>query len=125
MIPEQYHPTVEFIEDRVDEWTAMLDMPGVKIRHAFLATTNEEDHTTCALTASEWTYRAAKIEWYLPALAVQSLADIENMVVHELVHVLLGSIRSRLKSGSEDHEELATENVARALLAVRNATRGD
>lgn len=101
---------------------ARIDLPGVTIRHAFLATTHASDTTTVAETTCEWQYRRAKIEWFLPALMTNDDAALREIVAHEYAHVLIGSVNDRLKSGSEDHLEIATENVARAIIAALRGT---
>lgn len=117
------------IQERIAEiaarWERMIDLPGIDITHVYVNSTNDDDVDTAATTSTAWIYRQAEIKWYLTACAGMDDEGLELVVIHELVHVLLATLKDRLKAGSDEHCEHATENVARALLAVRNATRGD
>lgn len=112
------------IDALVAEWQQRLDLPGVSIYNVFVDSTIDDDETA-AITDCKWAYRQAEIRWSLTVCASMGHDELEGVVVHELAHVLLGVLDDRLKAGSDDHCEYATENVARALLAVRDATRGD
>jgi hypothetical protein len=116
--------TVPRIAVYADWWEQRLDLPGIAINHVFIESSHDDDDTA-ATTDCRWPYRSAEIKWYVPVCAGMDDVSLEATVVHELVHVLLGVIDDRLKAGSDEHIEHATQNVACALLAVRNAFRGD
>ncbi len=105
----------------VREWEPLLDLPGVAVEHRFHDTFLDPANpdATCAQAVTRWQYREAVIHWYLPGAVRQTSDELENTLVHEYVHIMLAPTHDRLKAGSEEHDELATENVARALLATR------
>lgn len=104
------------IEKSVRLWTPRLDLPGIDIEHRFLDTVKEGDETRIADTEVSWPYRHAQIDWWIGHACRFDAAYLNTRVVHENTHVLLGPIADRLKPGSDDLLEFATENVARALL---------
>lgn len=104
------------LQKLIAEWEPRLDLPGIEVRHGFLETYDVDDPTKCAETTIEWQYRAAKIEWYLPMLTSRNDATLEDIVVHEFAHIIIGPLHDRFKANSTDLEELAVESIARALI---------
>lgn len=110
----------------VEMWRDRMDLSHMDISNVFIPSLHGEEDggdaidDTAALTAGDWQYRSATITWHLPCVAVMTDRALEEVVVHELCHVLLCPLAHSLKVGSEKLEELATENVARALLRYRD-----
>jgi len=113
-----------WVLDLALEWEVLLDLPSITVEHVFVPTTRDDDADTAADTDPKWQYRQATIRWYLPVCASMGREALEAVLVHEYAHVLMGAINDRLKPGSDEHAEYATENVARALLALRYTDRG-
>lgn len=122
---ERHKARVLRIARKVEKY---MDMSPWDIEHQF-HDGFYEDHvqadeygTTCATTVNRWEYRMARIQWFLTTVAMQSDEKLEEVMVHEFCHVLLGPMHSVIKAG--DHcsklEELATENVMRAIRSARN-----
>lgn len=111
---------IKRIQDYVDIWEPMLDLPGVDVEHVFLPRVAEEDHTMVADTSASWEYRCATIRWYLGRVATLDDNDLENSVVHEYVHVLLAVMEKHLpeRYRNSENSEHAVENITRALTAV-------
>jgi hypothetical protein len=114
---EHFDLTVARIQAMCDEWEPYFDLPGINVEHRFLDTRLDEELLTAADTEVKWQYRWAVIRWYVPAVVGVPDEELRGIVVHEYAHVLLGPIVDRLRSGSDELNELATENVARALLS--------
>lgn len=72
-----------------------------------------------------WQYRAATITFNLPA--VEQLTDerLEEMVVHELSHLLIGSIRDYSNDAQRQMTEFAVTNIARSLVWASKMDRSD
>lgn len=74
-----------------------------------------------------WKYRTATITFYLPKIAESSDTEVENVVVHELCHVLLSPISVNMVDLNEDYQqqvmEFNTELVAQAFGWVYQAGR--
>lgn len=111
-----------------DEVEIDLDLGWVQVSHVFcdsMAGEESDDlETTAAVTLASWEYRTATITWYLPMVACMHRDRIKLCAIHEYVHVLLGPIKEHIKTTSHalKLEELATENVARAIVSALAAT---
>lgn len=118
----QIERTEATIRRLVKEWEPLLDLPGVAVEHRFHNTFLDPANpdATCAQAVTRWQYREAVIHWYMSGAVRQTRDELENTLVHEYVHIMMAPVHERLKAGSEEHDELATENVARALLATRH-----
>ncbi|MGZ4518814.1 MAG: hypothetical protein ACXVGB_00150 [Mycobacteriaceae bacterium] len=118
--------TARFKRDRkrirrlVKKWEPLLALPGVDVHHAFIANFKEGDDEfwTPAECEADPQYRSARIKWFMHSVARLADEDLEEVLVHEYVHILLSPLDKFLKKGSTDPCELATQNVALALLGV-------
>jgi predicted SprT family Zn-dependent metalloprotease len=104
----------------VGEWVPIMGLEWYTINHQFNEATDSSDEQTQATTNTTWYYREATMTWHLPKLALLEDDELENVVVHELVHILLDPIHPE-GDGINHHLEYATECLARALLAARKA----
>ena len=104
------------IVDYTKEWQRLLDLDHFTIGISFVNGYKPDDSDTVAETSCYWQYRTAEITYYL-ALAKRT-ADIELVVIHELVHILVAPMADACK-GKRQQCELAVENTARAILNVR------
>lgn len=122
------HPDRKNLEKRVlvlvDKWAPLMDLGHFEIANVFHDDLRGEEaddlESTAAATTTAWEYRSASITWYLPAVAAMTDEGLEQVVVHELCHVLLAPLKEALKANTIKVEELATENVARAVLKARS-----
>lgn len=106
-----------------DEWVELLNLSWIDITLVRNDGCHAENDAVAADTTTKWHYRQAMIRVYLAALATSSDKEIENVIVHELAHVLVNSMEDKLPAKYEENCELAVENIARALVDVRNASR--
>lgn len=109
------------VREFADDWEPLLDLPGISVTHKFHDRYFDEENldTTAANTVYQWEYRQAVIHWYLPTVARMDDNDIEMAVVHEYAHLLTGPVRDLITSNKHERLELATENVARALIFIK------
>ena len=75
-------------------------------------TDNKEVQGTCQ---SFWQYRSATLTFYLASLSGVNDRDLEDMVIHELCHILVAPVEDYSSPDKQDKTELATTNVAFAL----------
>jgi hypothetical protein len=108
-------------------WQKRIGLAHFDITHVFLDSyygdDGEEDFKVTAVTESRWQYLQAKIKWYLPSAVRHDAARLEEILVHELCHVLLAPEQTHMKARHSEHLELATEMVARAVLAGWKGTK--
>jgi predicted SprT family Zn-dependent metalloprotease len=66
----------------------------------------------------DWRYMHAYIGVCVPSVARVSDEELENAVVHELVHILVNEMQKK----DQDHEERAVTLTTKAILFVRDLT---
>lgn len=116
--PTEIHNSLwERIERIFTHWTEVLELNWMHLVLYRSDTSNSDDADCAADTSAKWQYRSAKITVYLPTVANHSDEDLEGIIVHELVHVLIHPMESLTKDKDTDQCELAVENVALALMA--------
>lgn len=143
MSNKRYQEVEKFILLRKTDFIDFLGLEYFDIEFAFLDSfygdDSADDYKTTAVTEGRWQYRQAKIKFYMPSAVRHSDEELEKILMHELVHVLLLPEQSLVDSKlsidssfepatSEQHSqiearnyellELSTENVTRALLGA-------
>lgn len=131
------------IKKMAPKWQKRLGLDHWEIRHVFIDSFDDDqssdDYKTTAITETRWQYLQAKIKWFLPSAARHSDLELEKVLVHELVHVLLAPEQQLVDTAidhstathpytASDHDalsarnyellELSTESVTRALLTA-------
>ncbi len=112
------------IQTRCDALAAELDLSWWQITHRFNTKPPEEDHRQAARTVADWEYRQATITWVMSLTVVETDEDLDALIVHELVHIMTACVwceQPDPKPGSQlvKLNEMAVENVTRAILAAR------
>lgn len=78
-------------------------------------------YTTTAVTTAQWQYRMAKISWYLARAAAVDDARLEDIAVHEYVHILNSPLAACVKVNPlhSQLEEFTTETLSRVIQRAR------
>lgn len=122
------NPSVDHVWDRVcvifDKWVDLLQMHWIDLHLYRVDSRGDEDDDTAADTVTKWQYRHASIRVYTGTVANHSDEELEDILVHELAHVLIASMETAVPSKHTDRCEYAVENVARALLDAHRRTAG-
>lgn len=113
--PAQYRKLVKDIKALHRKWWPLMDLPHMTCDLVFTVVDNDNKIASASVL---WKYREATITWFLPTAANCTPQELESTTVHELCHVLNDPVKDRLKDESDEQLELATENMARALLRV-------
>lgn len=100
-----------------------FDLSWIKISHLFVESMREDG--IVATTDGDWQYRAAAIEWNLPAVARITDETLEEVAIHEYVHVLLNPMEELLpqKGEASKMNEFAVESITRMVQASRKYPR--
>lgn len=115
------------VEDLVSYVTQRLDLGWCEVHVRFSVKLDGADDDAshprvAAVCQPDWEYRQASIVVYPAETAVMTDDEVFKMVVHELCHVLIAPLWSEVSAKDGErlgkHNELACENVARALLAA-------
>lgn len=70
-----------------------------------------EDRIVAARVIADWRYAEASIEVNLPAFAGKTDEEIERIVVHELVHILV----NEMHENETHHEERVVTTLTKAI----------
>lgn len=115
---EQFDATMARIDPLLDKWMPLLGLADWTIRARYVLASQDMEYPTAqAECDARWQYMHAVIRFNVPELVQADDGEIEHVVVHELMHVLVNEMR-------EDgiaHEERVCEMLARAMGRVGNA----
>lgn len=120
--PAVYDHIEEVVTACAPSWQVRLGLAHWEIQHIFLDEFDGDDPNgnlkVTAYTEVRWNYEQAEIRWYLPSAARATDSEIERVVVHELVHVLLSPEQADIPDKHAEKMELSTERVTRAFLNI-------
>ena len=100
----------------VEWWVVTVecfDDPEDIIRHF----KTDADHIVQAVTFVDWKYGTATILFNVPAFTDKSDDEIERIVVHELLHILVNEMRE----GEIHHEERVVSQLTKAVFWITDA----
>jgi hypothetical protein len=112
------------VEDRLRQLVAdvanRLDLGWLDISVTFRD--DSTDDTPLCEELGDWHYRRAALRWSVTHAASATDEELHGAAVHELVHALIGPLWDSLPDKQQTEltklNELATENVTRAILAL-------
>ena len=107
------------IRHTVDRLVEAMQLEWLDI---YLLFDEDGDRQVIAKSVCDFQYRRVSITWTLAEVAVLTDAELRATALHELVHALLAPLWSshpgQGKRSVQMLNELATENVSRAVLAI-------
>lgn len=124
-----YEKLKKRINDLVHEWRHLMKLDRMRINCTFDRSYSSEPAGMAALTTMDrWKYLEFDIHWFLPTLAeYDDPEDLEQVVVHELVHVLLAPISRNMVPSDHDYQadlmEMVTSQAEAAFLNLRDRTK--
>jgi hypothetical protein len=78
--------------------------------------------TTVMDVEASWKYMRAKVRVDMPSACTLEVAELEQTIVHEFMHIVLSELKPERQSPSlHDHEEHVAEHLARRFVAFRQA----
>lgn len=122
MNDKEYAKQKKRIEKLTEKWHDPMGLSWFHIDTVWDRARDDDVPATAAKTSTSWQYRNATITWFLPACADNDDDFMENIVVHEFVHILVAPMV--VVNKEEDlpiQHEYATECIARAIQWVREA----
>lgn len=111
---------VQFALDRLDWWIRHLGLKSWDINMFFVndIDVEAEDAVASAAGFQRWEYMKADLYFSKKELIESSKEEIEENIVHELSHVLVGEMRE--KKDMVKHEERVVTSLTKAFLWVRD-----
>lgn len=109
-------------ETQTKEVSRRLGLDWLEYKVEYSSVVSEAAASTIASSSWNWFYRQGEMTWFLPQVAQLEDKEIRDTAIHEFVHALIDPIWGELSDEDQKrldhHMELATENVARALVHV-------
>lgn len=105
----------------IDKWFKTMGMNWWRIDMYWERDYDAADDRTAARTSWSWQYRSAVITWFLPVIQNFNDEELENAVVHEFSHILIGAVSQDVLEDKRQLVEYSTENVTRAIIWAREA----
>lgn len=104
------------VEGLFTDWTDLLQLNWMHLVLVRCDSTHDTDSDCAMDTDAKWQYRSGRIRVYLPTIANHTDEELEWLLVHELVHVMINPMESLMKDRDTNQCELAVENIAVALM---------
>lgn len=101
----------------LDKWLTMLGLRGWDINFYWnreLGDKIDDNFSIEAATATQYPYKTANVNFFLPSLQGKSNKDIENIVLHELIHILTDEMKDHDKD--HNHCERVVTDLTNAFL---------
>lgn len=110
---------IEFALERIDWWKRHLGLHQWEIAIQFVNDINAgvDDAVASAAGFQRWEYMKAELTFSKKELMNSSKDEIEENIVHELSHILVGEMRE--KEDVVKHEERVVTMLSKAFLWVR------
>lgn len=110
------------IEAVVRSLARRLDLGWLHIANKYLPAALEDDARVACVAKADWEYRQVSLRWCLPVTMPLDKSRLTAVALHELVHALNAPVWESLTEKEQERlyklNELSTENVTRALLAL-------
>ena len=124
MTDKEYREQKKRVESMINKWFKPMGMGWFDILFDWHRDERKEptrnNIPAVADVECSWEYKRAKINWYLPVIQNIDDDELENMIVHEFVHILINSVD--IEELPNEKLEYATESVARALIWVKKSS---
>ena len=103
------------------KWFKPIGMGWWQVELSYDRARDEDEPATAGLTTTNWQYRTAAVTFFLPATAAMSEEDLEEVVVHEMVHIMCGPIQDMSSDDRREITEHTVTTIARSIMWARKA----
>lgn len=130
MTDEEYEAERARIRAIYDRWEPVLGLDAWLITldyHTgpYVCADGTPSGNAYATAAPHWDYQSASLSFNLQKTRTEDDDDLEDIVVHECVHVLLHELRgTAAMDDHQEHEEHAATMITRALIRAAGQVPG-
>lgn len=121
MTDKQYEKERRRVRKLWDKWFRPIGMGWWQVDLSWAREREEDEPATAGMTTTNWQYRTAHVTFYLPATMELDDEKLEEVVVHELVHILCGPIQDMSTDERREITEHTVTTIARSIIWAREA----
>jgi hypothetical protein len=125
MTDKEFNAQQKRVKKVWSKWYDALGLSWYRIDRYWNRSRNEDCADEVANTATNWQYRTAAITFNLPACVDLDDDKLEEVIVHEMSHILVGPIQDFRDDQAREITEYTVTTVARALIWSREAGKKD
>lgn len=125
MTDKEYKAQVARIRKLWKKWGSIHGLNEQWLNLEYDRERSEDSPSEAAMTSWRWHYKHASVTFRIPACKDLDDEQLENVVVHEMAHILTGAMASAVPTEDKNLMEFSTETVARALIWAREAGAKD
>ena len=116
MTDKEYNTQIKRLKKVLVKWSKLLGLDRTDIVAHFERERDDEDKFMAAIvTDSSWQYRRAVIHYFMPIIAACDDEELEVIVIHEYMHVIVAQMRG---SDRDEDEEYVVTTLANAFRYV-------
>lgn len=124
MSDKEYREQKKRVQKYINKWFRPMGIGWFAVDFVWSRETkNGKDCDVAADADVKWEYRKALITYYLPVIKDIDDSKVENVVIHEFVHILLGGLNR--EDTPQEVLEYTTELVTSSFGWVRDAGKKD
>jgi len=124
MTDKEHNDQIKRIKKYIKKWLKPMGLGWYKVDIFYNRMPDKDINDASATTECMWQYRKANVNFYTCVTVGLSDEELENIVIHEFVHILLNPLYQENERMSLQNE-YATETIARAFEWVRQAGKED
>lgn len=124
MTDKEYKAEKARINKYWDKWFRAIGLSWWTVDKIFERELNKDSPSQAATSSSNWQYRTACITFVVPVCAEQDDEKLENVVVHEMTHILAAPIQDFRDDQAREITEYTVTTIAQALMWARLAGEG-
>lgn len=125
MTDKEFNLQKKRIKFELQRWWNALGIDRHNIDVVYHRDYADDNNSVVGRTYCNWQYMHGTLDFFLPAVANIDENDMENMVVHELVHIIAWPLWDNAGTSRRKENEYAIECMARALIDARRAGQKD
>lgn len=120
MKDKEYEAEKKRIKGLVDKWVDPLGLKWFEITINYNRDYQEKDNNAAIATYSSWMYRHFTIDFFTATTKESSDAELEDTIVHELVHCLTAPLASNM-IGTDSNDQYRRDLIEQTVDMITKA----
>jgi hypothetical protein len=125
MTDKEFNQQKKRVQKFWNKWFKTIGLGWFRVEVHWNRLRNEDYPDEVAHTTTNWQYRQAAVTFNLPACVDLNDEVLEEAVIHEMSHILVGGIQDFRDDQAREITEYTVTTVARAILWSREAGSED